>query len=204
MSITLDDVSLRADLFIPDQANGLVIFSHGSGSSRLSPRNQYVAKLLQTNGLATLLFDLLTPQEDRLYSNRFDIELLTRRLVSVTLWAQDNAQSRHLSLGYFGASTGAASALNAAAMLGKSIRAVVSRGGRPDLALDRLDQVISPTLLLVGARDLPVIKLNENALARLQCEKELKIIPGASHLFEEQGKLEEVAILSANWFNQWL
>lgn len=204
MLIHLEDVTLSADLYIPEKATGMVIFSHGSGSSRLSPRNKFVAQLLQKEGLATLLFDLLTPQEDRLYQNRFDIELLTKRLVSVTLWLQDNSPSRHLNLGYFGASTGAASALKAAAVLGSSIGAVVSRGGRPDLAIDRLAQVISPTLLLVGANDLPVIKLNRKAFTHLQCEKELIIIPGASHLFEEQGKLNEVANLSAQWFIRWL
>ena len=204
MVIPLEDVSLKGDLFIPDQAKGLIIFSHGSGSSRLSPRNKFVARQLQSEGLATLLFDLLTPEEDRDYQKRFDIELLTRRLVAVTRWMEDNSQSRHLKLAFFGASTGAASALKAAAQLGNSIGAVVSRGGRPDLAMYSLPEVVSPTLLIVGGWDLPVIELNEKAFDRLTCEKEMKIVPDASHLFEEPGKLEEVARLSSDWFTRWL
>ena len=204
MVIPLEDVSLKGDLFIPDQAKGLIIFSHGSGSSRLSPRNKFVARQLQSEGLATLLFDLLTPEEDRDYQKRFDIELLTRRLVAVTRWMEDNSQSRHLKLAFFGASTGAASALKAAAQLGNSIGAVVSRGGRPDLAMYSLPEVVSPTLLIVGGWDLPVIELNEKAFNRLTCEKEMKIVPDASHLFEEPGKLEEVARLSSDWFTRWL
>ena len=204
MVIPLEDVSLKGDMYIPDQARGLVIFSHGSGSSRLSPRNQYVARQLQSEGLATLLFDLLTPSEDQDYQMRFDIELLTKRLVAVTRWMEDNSQTRHLKLGFFGASTGAASALKAAALLGNTIGAVVSRGGRPDLAMYSLPDVVSPTLLIVGGWDLPVIELNEKAFLKLNCHKEMKIVPGASHLFEEPGKLEEVAQLSADWFNRWL
>ena len=204
MVIPLDQISLKGDLYIPDPAIGLVIFSHGSGSSRLSPRNQYVAQLLQKERLATLLFDLLTPEEDRDYSKRFDIDLLTKRLVAVTEWAMHNSQTNHLKMGYFGASTGAASALNAAAALSTSIGAVVSRGGRPDLAMDQLSNVVSPTLLLVGGRDIPVIELNEKAYRVLTCEKELNIVPGASHLFEEAGKLAEVARLTGEWFKKWL
>ena len=204
MVIPLDRISLKGDLYIPDPAIGLVIFSHGSGSSRLSPRNQYVAQLLQKESLATLLFDLLTPEEDRDYRKRFDIDLLTKRLVAVTEWAMHNSQTSHLKMGYFGASTGAASALNAAAALSTSIGAVVSRGGRPDLAMDQLSNVVSPTLLLVGGRDIPVIELNERAYKVLTCEKELNIVPGASHLFEESGKLAEVARLTSEWFKKWL
>lgn len=204
MAIHLDHVTLKGDLYIPDPAIGLVIFSHGSGSSRLSPRNKFVAQLLQKEGLATLLFDLLTPEEDRDYQKRFDIELLTNRLVAVTDWVMHNSQTSHLKMGYFGASTGAASALKAAAALGTSIGAVVSRGGRPDLAMGRLSQVVSPTLLLVGGRDIAVIELNEKAYLQISCEKELTIIPGASHLFEEPGKLAEVARLAGEWFNKWL
>lgn len=203
MTIQLDHVTLKGDLYIPDPTTGLVIFSHGSGSSRLSPRNKFVAQLLQKEGLATLLFDLLTPEEDRDYQKRFDIELLTNRLVAVTDWVMHNSQTSHLKMGYFGASTGAASALKAAASLGTSVSAVVSRGGRPDLAMDRLSQVLSPTLLLVGGRDVPVIELNEKAYLQISCEKELTIIPGASHLFEEPGKLSEVARLAGEWFNKW-
>ena len=204
MVIPLDRISLKGDLYIPDPAIGLVIFSHGSGSSRLSPRNQYVAQLLQKESLATLLFDLLTPEEDRDYKKRFDIDLLTKRLVAVTEWAMHNSQTSHLKMGYFGASTGAASALNAAAALSTSIGAVVSRGGRPDLAMDQLSNVVSPTLLVVGGRDIPVIELNEIAYKVLTCEKELNIVPGASHLFEETGKLAEVARLTSEWFKKWL
>ena len=187
MTIPLKEVTLKGDLHIPDPARGLVIFSHGSGSSRLSPRNRFVSQVLQGQGLATLLFDLLTQNEDLDYQKRFDIELLTSRLIEVTHWVLDNTQTRHLSLGYFGASTGAASALNASAVLGNSISAVVSRGGRPDLALDQLDQVKSPTLLIVGANDHQVIELNKKAYVKLSCEKEMRIVPGASHLFEEPG-----------------
>ncbi len=204
MVIPIEDVSLKGDLFVPDRARGLVIFSHGSGSSRLSPRNKFVAQQFQSAGLATLLFDLLTPAEDQDHQKRFDIELLTKRLVAVTRWMEDNSQTRHLKLGFFGASTGAASALKAAAQLGNSIGAVVSRGGRPDLAMYSLPEVVSPTLLIVGGWDLPVITLNEKAYDRLTCYKEMTVIPDASHLFEEAGKLEEVASLSASWFNRWL
>ena len=204
MTIPLEEVTLKGDLYIPEGARGMVVFSHGSGSSRLSTRNRFVAQFLQQKGLATLLFDLLTPKEDLDYQKRFDIELLTNRLVEVTQWVLDNAQTRHLSMGYFGASTGAASALRASAILGSTISAVVSRGGRPDLALDQLDRVQSPTLLIVGGRDHQVIELNRKAYAKLSCEKDMIIIPGASHLFEEPGKLDEVAAISSEWFKDWL
>ena len=204
MTISLEEVTLKGDLYIPDGARGMVIFSHGSGSSRLSSRNRFVARVLQQKGLATLLFDLLTQKEDLDYQKRFDIELLTRRLVEVTQWVMDNAQTRHLSIGYFGASTGAASALIASAILGSAISTVVSRGGRPDLALDQLDRVQSPTLLIVGGRDHQVIKLNRQAYAKLSCKKEMIIVPGASHLFAEPGKLDEVAVISSEWFKNWL
>ena len=204
MTIPLREVTLQGDLHIPDPASGLVIFSHGSGSSRHSPRNKFVAQQMQQAGLATLLFDLLTPKEDLDYQRRFDIELLTKRLVEVTQWVLDNSQTRHLSLGYFGASTGAASALKASAVLGSTVHAVVSRGGRPDLALDQLDRVQSPTLLIVGGRDHQVITMNKQAYAKLSCQKEMIIVPGASHLFEEPGKLDEVASISSAWFKDWL
>ena len=203
LNIDLEEITLKGDFNLPHAARGLVIFSHGSGSSRMSPRNRAVAKFLQQEGLATLLFDLLTPEEDRNYRRRFDIELLTDRLIAVTKWVQLNPMIQNLKVGYFGASTGAASALNAAATLGYRIAAVVSRGGRPDLAFNGLSRVIAPTLLIVGSLDLPVIEFNQLAFAQLKCEKELKIVPGASHLFEEHGKLEEVASLTAAWFNQW-
>ena len=197
-------VTLPGDLFVPENATGLVIFSHGSGSSRLSTRNRYVAKVLQDNGIATLLFDLLTPEEDQDYHKRFEISLLTERLKTVSKWASENEHTRHLSIGFFGASTGAASALGAAAGLGNVVKAVVSRGGRPDMAIPVLPNVKAPVLLLVGSNDEGVIELNEKALAYLSGTKELKLIPGATHLFEEPGTLELVASLAAVWFGKYL
>jgi putative phosphoribosyl transferase len=191
-------------LIVPPGAKGLVLFAHGSGSGRLSPRNNYVASVLRDSGVATLLFDLLTEKEDRIYENRFDIDLLTQRLQLATEWVKQQAATRHLAIGYFGASTGAAAALKAAAALGPVIRAVVSRGGRPDLALDDLPRVQAPTLLIVGGNDDVVIELNRKAYHELRAEKELKIIPGATHLFEEPGTLEQVATAAANWFAQHL
>jgi dienelactone hydrolase len=181
-----------------------VLFAHGSGSGRLSPRNNYVAGVLREHGVATLLFDLLTEAEDRIYENRFDIDLLTRRLLLATQWAGQQAATRELAIGYFGASTGAAAALKAAANLEPKIRAVVSRGGRPDLALDELPHVQAPTLLIVGGNDTAVIDLNRTAYRELRAEKELKIIPGATHLFEEPGTLEQVATVAARWFERHL
>jgi dienelactone hydrolase len=181
-----------------------VLFAHGSGSGRLSPRNNYVAGVLRESGVATLLFDLLTEAEDRIYENRFDIDLLTHRLLLATQWAGQQAATRGLALGYFGASTGAAAALRAAAALGPEIGAVVSRGGRPDLALDDLARVQAPTLLIVGGNDAAVIELNRAAYRELRGDKELKIIPGATHLFEEPGTLEQVANAAADWFRHHL
>ena len=200
VSIRLDDTVLKGNLVIPKHPIGMVIFSHGSGSSRLSPRNNYVAEVLQHKGLATLLFDLLTEDEDRLYENRFNIGLLTARLIDVTQWVQRQKTTKNLPISYFGASTGAASALRAAAFYGEDIKAVVSRGGRPDLALDELYKVTAPTLLIVGGWDNVVIELNEKAYQKLQCKRKLEIIPRATHLFEEPGKLYEVALISAAWF----
>src|SRR5436189_529821 len=179
---------LSGDLTIPENATALVLFAHGSGSSRHSPRNQFVAQTLNTAGLATLLFDLLTPQEEQIdlhtAQHRFDISLLAERLVHATRWAMAESSTRDLRIGYFGSSTGGGAALVAAAELGRDVGAVVSRGGRPDLAgSDALQRVKSPTLLVVGGYDEPVIKMNEDAYARLRCEKELKIVPNASHLF---------------------
>ncbi|MEK7222906.1 MAG: alpha/beta family hydrolase [Pseudomonadota bacterium] len=191
-------------LIVPPGAKGLVLFAHGSGSGRLSPRNNYVASVLRDSGVATLLFDLLTENEDRIYENRFDIDLLTQRLQLATEWVKQQAATRHLAIGYFGASTGAAAALKAAAALGPAIRAVVSRGGRPDLALDDLPRVQAPTLLIVGGNDDVVIELNRQAYRELRAEKELKIIPGATHLFEEPGTLEQVASAAAHWFQRHL
>jgi putative phosphoribosyl transferase len=192
-------------LEIPDRAVGLVLFAHGSGSSRHSPRNNYVAGVLRAAGIGTLLMDLLTPEEDRDYSRRFDIALLTQRLLDAVHWVAAQDMTQGVPIGLFGASTGAAAALEAAAVLGEGIRAVVSRGGRPDLASERaLAKVRAPTLLLVGGYDDGVIDLNELAYARLHCKKEMVIVPGATHLFEEPGTLEAVATRAAGWFAEYL
>ena len=204
INIPMGTITLHGELVLPLKAAGLVIFSHGSGSSRFSPRNQWVTKYLQDRFIGTLLLDLLTVQEDSIYENRFDIDLLTKRLIEATKWAMTNDATRNLPLAFFGASTGAASALGAAAILGDIIKAVVSRGGRPDLVLDLLPKVKSPTLLLVGGLDKAVIDMNKLALEALNTEKELKIIPGASHLFEEPGKLGEVANEAVSWFKNHL
>ena len=206
--IASGDVTLPGELVIPGNAVGLVLFAHGSGSSRHSPRNQFVARALREAGIGTLLFDLLTPDEeskDALTGHlRFDIGLLSQRLVTATRWVANHPQSRGSGLGYFGASTGGAAALVAAASLGSGIDAVVSRGGRPDLAGDALSRVAAPTLLIVGGCDEPVLGLNDQAYAQLAGRKELAIIPRATHLFEEPGALEEVARLAAQWFRQHL
>ncbi|MDW8307870.1 MAG: alpha/beta hydrolase [Verrucomicrobiales bacterium] len=206
--MSLPDARLSGELCIPADAKGLVVFAHGSGSSRHSPRNQFVAQQLQRAGLGTLLFDLLTAEEELAEWHtrhlRFNIPFLARRLLGVTRWAQEQTASAPLKLGYFGASTGAAAALWAAAELGTGIGAVVSRGGRPDLAEAVLPRVVSPTLLIVGEHDYPVIPLNETAFALLKCPKELRIVPRASHLFEEPGALESVADLARDWFLRYL
>ncbi len=206
--LTVGGVFLHGNLLIPKHARGLVAFSHGSGSSRHSPRNQYVAQILRDSGLATLLFDLLTLEEeaDDLVTGkqRFDISLLARRLVGATDWLQSNKATRRLALGYFGASTGAAAALMAAAERVDIVKAVVSRGGRPDLAIPVLSQVKAPTLLIVGGNDFPVIDMNRKALAKLGVAKQLVIVPGATHLFEEEGTLEKVAELASYWFVKYL
>jgi pimeloyl-ACP methyl ester carboxylesterase len=197
---------LEGDLSIPAGARGVVLFAHGSGSSRHSSRNQFVARTIREAGVGTLLFDLLTSDEEAIDSRtghlRFDIGLLADRLIDATYWIKGELD--YLSVGYFGSSTGGGAALVAAAKLGESVGAVVSRGGRPDLAGDALPEVKSPTLLIVGGLDYPVIEMNEEALARLRCEKELKIVPGATHLFEEPGTLQEVARLAADWFHRYL
>jgi predicted NUDIX family NTP pyrophosphohydrolase/predicted alpha/beta-hydrolase family hydrolase len=208
LQIPAGEVTLTGDLEIPENSRGLVLFAHGSGSSRRSPRNQAVAEVLRDAGMATLLFDLLTPHEEveDAYSGhlRFDIGLLSRRLAIVTKEIADDPRSRNLGLGYFGASTGGAAALRAAAALGSTIGAVVSRGGRPDLAGKALAHVKAPTLLIVGERDEEVLRLNEGAYAQLQCEKSLAVVPRATHLFQEPGALEEVARLAADWFRKHL
>lgn len=208
LRIPAGEVTLLGDLEIPEHAIGLVLFAHGSGSSRRSVRNQAVAEFLRGSGIATLLFDLLTPEEEMEDAHsghlRFDIALLSRRLITVTQEMADDSRLRNLGLGYFGASTGGAAALLAAAAFGSNIQAVVSRGGRPDLAGDALPRVKSATLLIVGERDEEVLRLNEKAYARLTCEKSLAIVPRATHLFEEAGALEEAARLAVNWFRKHL
>lgn len=204
ISIPLPSVVLKGELVLPENSLGIVTFSHGSGSSRFSPKNIMAGKLMQQHGIGTLLFDLLTEEEDRIYENRFNIDLLVSRLIDVTEWLMQNKMTKNLPVGYFGASTGAASALRAAAYFGKSIKAVVSRGGRPDLALNALPLVTSPTLLIVGQLDVPEIKKNKLAFDQLQGVKEMKIIPGATHLFEEPGKSTEVADMAITWFNEHL
>lgn len=204
LDIPLSSVTLKGDLVIPENAIGIVVFSHGSGSSRLSSRNRMVAELIQQQKIGTFLFDLLTEEEDSIYENRFDIDLLVSRLIETTEWLLENKETKDLPIGYFGASTGAASALRAAAFFGKTIKAVVSRGGRPDLAIAELPLVSAPTLLLVGGLDVPVIGMNKRAYDELQCVKEMKIIPGATHLFEEPGKLLEVADLAIIWYKKYL
>lgn len=193
---------LAGDLTLPGDAAGLVIFAHGSGSSRLSPRNRQVAEALNEAGLATLLFDLLTAEEELDRAKVFDIGLLAERLLAVTRWALREESLGRLPVSCFGASTGAAAALRAAADLGSEIRAVVSRGGRPDLAAESLAEVVSPTLLIVGGADRQVLALNEEAARMLRCEHEVAVVPGATHLFEEPGALERVSELAADWLSR--
>jgi putative phosphoribosyl transferase len=200
LSIPAGAVTLEGELIVPEGAGALVIFAHGSGSGRLSPRNRFVAERLRQHGLGTLLLDLLTREEDRVYENRFDIGRITGRIEAVTAWARRQPQLAGLEVGYFGASTGSAAALKAAARERAGVWAVVSRGGRPDLAMEELPRVEAPTLLIVGGEDPQVLELNEEAYARLRCEKELEVVPGAGHLFEEPGALERVAGLAAGWF----
>lgn len=200
--------TLEGSLSVPPDAVGLVLFVHGSGSSRFSPRNRFVAQELNKGGLATLLFDLLTPEEEELdhitREHRFNIELLAYRLIYATEWVRQELELRHFNIGYFGSSTGAAAALVAAARHPDLVQTIVSRGGRPDLAGHDLSKVKAPTLLIVGGNDYEVIELNEDALQQLTCSKELQIIEGATHLFEEPGKLEEVAVAATAWFSKHL
>jgi dienelactone hydrolase len=209
VSLPVDDVELIGDLTVPWEAGGVVLFAHGSGSSRLSPRNRYVAAELQSLGLATLLLDLLTPVEEALDERtggrlRFDVVLLARRLEAASSWLAINPRTRDLRLGYFGASTGTAAALVAAAEWSGEVGAVVSRGGRPDLAGGALRKVRAPTLLVVGGADDTVLTLNRVALEELRCEKHMEVVPGATHLFEEPGALERVAQLAGAWFGRHL
>lgn len=204
IEIFLNRTLLEGELAMPQGAPGVVLFAHGGGSSHSSPRNRFVAERLHGFGIGTLLFDLLTPREDEDPQARFDIDLLTRRLVEVTGWLGARPEVRDLALGYFGASTGAAAALRAAAAYGGRIKAIVCRGGRPDLAGPDLLAVRSPTLLIVGGKDTEVLRLNQDALIQLGKYGELRIVPGAGHLFEESGSLEHVALLAGQWFARHL
>ena len=208
MQVGTGAVSLEGNLTVPERARGVVLFAHGSGSSRPSPRNRYVARVLNEAKLATLLIDLLTPREEAIDQQtgdlRFDIGLLAERLIGATDWLTQHPDTRRFRLGYFGASTGAAAALVAAAEREPVVGAVVSRGGRPDLAGPALARVRAPTLLIVGGDDTPVIELNQLAFTQLRCEKDLVIVPGATHLFEEPGALEQVARLARDWFQRFL
>jgi pimeloyl-ACP methyl ester carboxylesterase len=206
IEIYIGNISLKGKLRLPEnvETKGIILFSHGSGSSRLSVRNNFVANLLIEEGFASLLFDLLTPEEDLVYENRFDIDLLTERLLKITKWVRNYKHTKHLPIAYFGASTGAASALNAAAYLGNKVKAVVLRGGRPDLVTYSLMYITAPTLFIVGRNDDVVVELNKRARANLKCYSELKIIDGASHLFTETGKLEMITKLSSVWFDKYL
>jgi putative phosphoribosyl transferase len=208
MKIPVGNVVVEGTLTLPSGAKGVVLFAHGSGSSRFSPRNQYVAKEFNKATIGTLLFDLLTQEEEETdmvtAEYRFNIPLLAQRLIGVTEWLRNDSKTKKLAFGYFGASTGAAAALIAAAKLPNEIAAIVSRGGRPDLAGEYLPNVVAPTLLLVGGLDAEVIVLNQEAMDQMTTEKKLTIIPGATHLFEESGTLEQVAKFSKDWFLRYL
>jgi putative phosphoribosyl transferase len=208
VSIPSGSAVLHGDLAIPERSIAIVIFAHGSGSSRHSRRNRYVAGVLQGKGLGTFLMDLLTPEEEAIDAQtghlRFDIELLAERVIAATDWLVSQPEAQGQRVGYFGASTGAAAALAAAAVQPAQVAAVVSRGGRPDLAGDALSRVRAPTLLIVGGRDVPVLRLNQESLTALRGEARLEIVPGATHLFEEEGALEAVAQLAGRWFEKYL
>lgn len=204
LNIKLRSVTLEGELTVPQGASGLVIFVHGSGSSRFSPRNNYVAKVLQENNLATFLVDLLTKTEDLDYDYRFNIDLLTQRLIEITDQLRINDETKSLKTGYFGASTGAAAAIKAAVAEKNDISAIVSRGGRVDLAENQLPEIKAPILLIVGEKDDFVIEVNKEALKKIKCTKKISVIPDATHLFEEPGALEEVAREAAQWFSTYL
>ncbi|MBU3714177.1 MAG: alpha/beta hydrolase [Ferruginibacter sp.] len=203
VTIRLENAELKGELIIPLKAQSVVIFAHGSGSNYLSTRNQIVAKNLHQKNIGTLLINLLTEKEDLQYRNRFDIELLTKRLIRIVDWVEDEENGKSLSIGLYGSSTGAAAAIRAAAQL-PMIGAVVSRGGRPDLAVDKLEEVESPVLLIVGGLDYDVLKMNELAYQKLKCEKRIEILQGATHLFEEHGMIHKVAQLTSAWFENYL
>jgi pimeloyl-ACP methyl ester carboxylesterase len=202
--VPVGNIDLSGELIIPEDASSLVLFSHGSGSSRFSPRNNFVATQFHEQNIGTFLFDLLTKEEDEVYANRFNIELLTNRLIQVTKFISYLPQFSDLDIGYFGASTGAASALKAAAVLPDIVHSIVSRGGRPDLAIDVAPKIKVPTLLIVGGKDYDVLEMNKEVLNVLRCEKKLEIVKNATHLFEEPGTLAEVALLAAGWFKKYL
>lgn len=208
VKINAGPVELEGNLVIPNDASGIVAFAHGSGSSRHSPRNTYVADSLNHRGLATLLFDLLTTEEETMdletAQYRFDIALLAERLVAALKWLREYEDTKHLNVGYFGSSTGGGAALVAAAEQPEGVVAVVSRGGRPDLAGEALPKVKAPTLLIVGGNDGPVIEMNKDAMAQMTAETKLEIVPGASHLFEEPGTLDQVTVLAGKWFQRYL
>ena len=205
VNIPLADISLNAFLYLPQRPVAIVIFSHGTGSSRLSSRNNYVAEILYRNNMAAILADLLLPKEAAAIQNRFNISLLTERLKGITKWAVQYPNLKNLPISYFGASTGAASAINAAADLGDQIKAVVSRGGRPDLATENaLQSIKCPTLLIIGSLDREVIKLNRKAFQKMKCTKHIEIVHGASHLLQEPGKLYDVSQLAEDWFEKYL
>ncbi|MEM5801812.1 MAG: dienelactone hydrolase family protein [Candidatus Aenigmatarchaeota archaeon] len=203
IKIFTDDIKLEGILNLPAKAKSIVLFAHGSGSDRFSPRNTFVARVLQEADIGTLLFDLLTKEEDALYENRFNIDLLAERLIAATKWVLTNPETKNLRIGYFGASTGAAAALQASTKI-PSVFAIVSRGGRPDLAKNYLPKVKAPVLLIVGEYDEAVIELNKEAYDKIKAEKKLVIVPKATHLFEEPGALEEVAKLAKDWFLKYL
>lgn len=202
--VKVGNTNLEGMLNIPENAKGIVLFAHGSGSGRFSPRNNFVANVLQQDNLGTLLIDLLTKHEDEIFETRFNIALLTERLIAIAHWLKNQSETKNLPIGLFGASTGAAAALEVAAAVGEGIKAVVSRGGRPDLAKNVLGKVVSPTLIIVGGNDFGVIELNQEAFVLLNCMKKFEIIPHATHLFEEPGALEGVAKHAKNWFMQYL
>ena len=208
VDIPINGISLEGNLVIQENAKGIVVFVHGSGSSRFSPRNRFVAKKLQANGLATLLMDLLTQEEEKIDKRtrefRFDIKLLSERLIEATRWLRRNESTKELNIGYFGSSTGAAASLIAAAKHPENVEAIVSRGGRTDLAEKYLSGVYAPTLLVVGGYDAIVLKINRETMKQLNSEKKLEIVSGASHLFEEAGALEAVAELAVEWFTEHL
>lgn len=204
VTIQAGNAQLGGSLAVPPNARGIVLFAHGSGSGRFSPRNQYVARVLRDGGIGTLLMDLLEEWESEDRQKVFDIDLLAERLIGATSWVRDNPETDELAVGYFGASTGAGAALEAASKLGDEVKAVVSRGGRPDLAMKYLPDVTAPTLLIVGGLDWPVISMNQDAYEHLPGIKEIVIVPGATHLFEEPGTLEQVAELARDWFGKYL